>query len=246
MYYFLAMDKAISASGQKKAPSGVFVATAILLFFCSLSAADSIGFVPYYVDGTNPGDSTRQVTVEDGLALSDLPRLGELISSFASDDSEDTQAGVTVVEVPETPVKPDRIIAPDISLDLSIQNPETRDIAQLDELLKTGPARFVDSALLGQKGNVLIFAHSSRLPVVRNQMYKAFNRVSELEPGQTITLTGGGKEYLYSVTKVRRVDAEEEIIDLSAKGNRLTLVTCDTLTSKSSRFVVEAELVGRL
>jgi LPXTG-site transpeptidase (sortase) family protein len=186
------------------------------------------------------------VTVEDGLALSDLPRLGELISSFASDDSEDTQAGVTVVEVPETPVKPDRIIAPDISLDLSIQNPETRDIAQLDELLKTGPARFVDSALLGQKGNVLIFAHSSRLPVVRNQMYKAFNRVSELEPGQTITLTGGGKEYLYSVTKVRRVDAEEEIIDLSAKGNRLTLVTCDTLTSKSSRFVVEAELVGRL
>ena len=137
-------------------------------------------------------------------------------------------------------------MAASIGLDLNIQNPATRDIGTLDEILKDGPARYVDSALLGEKGNVLIFAHSSRLPVVRNQMYKAFNRVAELKPGETITLSGGGREFLYTVKSVRRADAEEELISLAKDGNKLTLVTCDTLTSKTSRFIVEAELVGEI
>ena len=49
-----AMNQAHFSHEQKKAPAGVFVSTAILIFFTSLSAADSIGFVPYYVDGTAP------------------------------------------------------------------------------------------------------------------------------------------------------------------------------------------------
>jgi LPXTG-site transpeptidase (sortase) family protein len=216
----------------ERKPKGVFIATAVMLFFLSLSAADSIGFVPYYVDGTAPHSSGTNIPpTEDALALSHLPQLGE------------EQRVSEVIEVPVA-IKPERIVITSIGLDLPIQNPETRDIAALDEVLKDGPARYVDSALLGQKGNMLVFAHSSRLPVVRNQMYKAFNRVSELESGDTITVSGDGKEYIYSVTSVRRADAEEELIDLAPTGNRLTLVTCDTLTSKTSRFIVEAELVG--
>ncbi len=227
MYDFLAMNQGFSTSPEPRAPKSVFVATAVLLFFFSLSAADSIGFVPYYIDGT----SARQV------ALSDLPELGE-----------EPVVEIPPVEVkPEVAIKPERISAPAIGLDLKIQNPETRDIEQLDTLLKNGPARYVDSALLGQKGNVLIFAHSSHLPVIHNQMYKAFNRVPELEKGDTITISGGGKDYLYSVTSVRRANAtEDELISLAQTGNKLTLVTCDTLTSKASRWILEAELVGEL
>ncbi len=221
-----------SATTPQKASPGVFVATSVLLFFATLSAADSIGFVPYYVDGTAPSERGESVVSSgDNLALSALPRLG---------DMRPVQA-----ELPEV-AAPTRIVAPAIGLDLSVLNPKTRDITALDEILKDGPARYVDSALLGEKGNVLIFAHSSRLPVVRNQMYKAFNRVAELQPGETITLYGGGKEYLYTVKSVRRADVDEELISLAKEGNRLTLVTCDTLTSKSSRFIVEAELVGEI
>lgn len=208
-----------------QSPKGAFVATAVLLFFMSLSAADSIGFVPYYIDGSAPRD----------VALSDLPELGPEVGTVSA--PADEMAALDAIE-------PERIVIDAIDLDLPIQNPETRDIGELDEVLKDGPARYVDSALLGAKGNMLVFAHSSRLPVVHNQMYKAFNRVSELKSADTITIIGGGKAYVYSVLSVRRANAEEELIDLSPTGDRLTLVTCDTLTSKSSRFIVEAELVG--
>lgn len=224
---FLAIEQPLAS---KKA----FVPVAVMLFFLSLFAADSIGFVPYYVDGSSPRTAGGSPSLSgNSVNLSDLPQLGE----------EQQVAQPTQQERGE--LYPERIVISSIDLDLPVQNPETRDIEKLYEVLRDGPARYVDSALLGQKGNMLIFAHSSRLPVVRNQMYKAFNDIYKLAPGDIVTIVGGGKEYLYSVVNVRRANAEEELIDLSPSGDRLTLVTCDTLTSKSSRWIVEAELVGK-
>ncbi|MFZ2719384.1 MAG: sortase [Minisyncoccia bacterium] len=209
-------------SSPQKPPVSVFLATTTVVFFLALSAADSVGFVPYYIDGSEPRDS---------LSIAELPELGE-------------ETLVSPIEEEETGIAPTRLQIPSIDLDLPVQNPPTRDIAALDEVLKKGSARYVDSALLGEKGNVLIFGHSSHLPVVHNQMYKAFNKVPDLKEGDSILVSGGGMEYSYRVITVKSVDAEEGIIDLAKTGNRLTIVTCDTLTSKSARFVVEAELVG--
>jgi len=57
---------------------------------------------------------------------------------------------------------------------------------------------------------------------------------------------GGGMAYIYRVSEVRRADASEELINLSpAKyGRKLTLSTCDSFTSKNSRFIVEADFIG--
>jgi LPXTG-site transpeptidase (sortase) family protein len=215
------MNQVLSQKTSKP-PFGVYLATTVVLFFCTLSVADSLGFVPYYVDGTGVPENT--------VTLSELPELGE----------------EQLVNAPENTVLPVRILAPSIGLDLPIQNIASRDITVLDEALSTGPVRYVDSAELGEEGNMLIFAHSSNVPVVRNQMYKAFNRVPDLKEGEVITVVGkDGAQYLYAVISVRKTDANEAVIDLSAKqGTKLTLSTCDTLTSKSSRFVVEADFVG--
>ena len=214
----------------RRAPAPVFMAATIVIFFLSLSAADSIGFVPCYVDGSEclPGQG------ENGaVALSNLPELG-------SDP-------VPAPEIPEAVALPVRIAIAAINLDLPVQNPNTRDIEKLDELLKDGPVRYVDSARLGEKGNVLIFAHTSHLPIVKNQMYKAFNRIPELEAGDSITIEGEGKTYLYTVRSVRKAEAQDAVIDLSPTlGQKLTLVTCDTLTSKTSRFILEADFVAAL
>lgn len=217
----------------RKAPFSVFLAASVVIFVLSLSAADSFGFVPYYVDGTEPRHTK--------VALNDLPELGEEIpfGTVVAEEKKKEAAPVAVVAVAPTHM---RINA--IGLDLPISNPSTRDLEELDTVLKNGPARYVDSALLGEKGNVLIFGHSSHLPVVHNQMYKAFNKIPELKVGDSISIEGGGKEFLYSVKSVEKVDANDGIIDLAKTGNRLTIVTCDTLTGKSSRFVLEAELVG--
>jgi LPXTG-site transpeptidase (sortase) family protein len=221
----------------KRPPFPVFLATTMVIFFSSLSAADSVGFVPYYVDGTLPA-SARENPVQQ-LALADLPMLGQPIMM------ESVPVAEAALAPSPQPVLPERLSIDAIGLDLPIHNVDSRDLGVLDIALEKGPVRYVDSALLNVPGNMLIFAHSSHLPVVRNQMFKAFNRLPELTPGDTIVVEGGGKKYLYSVVVVRRADAAEEVIDLSADaGTRLTLSTCDTLTSKSSRFVVEAEFVG--
>jgi LPXTG-site transpeptidase (sortase) family protein len=213
------MNPDFGHASSSKPPVPVFLAATIVIFFLSLSAADSIGFVPCYVDGT---ECSRSV------ALRDLPELGEKL-------------------VVSEGVLPERISIPAIALDLLVQNTPSRDLEVLTEALKDGPIRYVDSAELGERGNMLVFAHSSNLPIVYNQMYKAFNRIHELEPGDIITVSGGGKQYLYSVTSVRQTDASEEIIDLSPSvGTKLTLSTCDTLTSKTARFVVEADFLGVL
>lgn len=225
MVYYTYMSAA-----PKKPPFSVFLAASAVIFVLALSAADSIGFVPYYIDGTEPTRSAK-------LAISDLPELGEEIPFGTVVEEEAAPAD-------EIGVAPTRIRINAIDLDLPVSNPKTRDLEALDAVLKDGPARFVDSALLGEKGNVLIFGHSSHLPVVHNQMYKAFNKIPDLKAGDSISIEGGGKEYLYSVTSVTKVDAEEGIIDLSKNGKKLTIVTCDTLTGKSARFLLEAEFVG--
>lgn len=216
-----------SSDPRLKPPLPVFFATAVVIFFLTFSAADSVGFVPYYVDGTPP---TRSRPTTEAVDLAHLPTLGE----------------PQLVQAPAQTSLPVRIRIDAIGLDLPVQNPSTRDIAALDVLLQNGPARYIDSAQLGAEGNVLVFAHSSHLPVVKNQMFKAFNRIPELAGGEMIMLTGkDGKNYLYRVDGVRTADADEAVIDLRPSvGTKLTLVTCDTLTSKSSRFVLEATFVS--
>lgn len=209
----------------KRAPIPVYLSMAVVIFVCTLSAADSVGFVPCYVDDTP--------CKEERVPLSNLPTLGEEVVTSAQ------EATPTVL--------PERIIISAIDLDLPVLNPQTRDIEELDEYLKDGPVRYMDSAELGEKGNVLIFAHTSHLPVVRNQMYKAFNRIPELTAGDSITVKGDGKSYVYTVRSVRQADAEEATIDLSPTlGQKLTLVTCDTLTGKNARYILEADFVATL
>ena len=48
---------------------------------------------------------------------------------------------------------------------------------------------------------------------------------------------------MYVVRTLRQSDTSD-LIDLSADGRTLTLVTCDTLTGKSARFILEAGFVG--
>ena len=214
-------------------PIPVFISSTIVIFFLSLSAADSVGFVPYYVDGSESARTSDIVAIggSEELALSDLPELGEENQS--------------VTPSLETSL-PVRLKIPAINLDLAVQNPSTTNVDKLDGLLVNGPARYAESAKLGEVGNTILFAHSSHLPIVHNQMYKAFNRIPELKSGDTITLIGDdGKSYMYQVDTVVKADASDTKIDLSpVQGTKLTLVTCDTLTGKSARYVLSANFVG--
>ncbi|HEV3245480.1 MAG TPA: sortase [Candidatus Paceibacterota bacterium] len=207
---------------HKRPPALVFLATSVIMFALTLSAADSIGFVPCQLDNT---------CGQDSVAISSLPQLG--VEGTAPANSQG--------------VLPTEIKIPSVGIDLPVQNPSTTDVDALDALLNKGPARYVSSAELGVNGNVLIFAHSSHLPIVTNKMFQAFNQIPDVDPGASVELDGAdGKAYLYSVDSVVKADtADGTTINLDpSQGQKLTLVTCDTLTGTSARFILTAHFVG--
>lgn len=139
--------------------------------------------------------------------------------------------------------KPVRIEIPAIELEATVANPTSTSVETLDNALLDGVVRYPTSAELGEKGNVIIFGHSSYLPIVRNSAFKAFNDIQKLKDGDRILVTGNDRTYVYEVESVKQADAEEDSIPLSVSGSKLTLATCDSFGTKSDRFIVVANLV---
>jgi LPXTG-site transpeptidase (sortase) family protein len=139
--------------------------------------------------------------------------------------------------------EPLRVVIPDARVDTVINNPTETDIATLDAYLAKGAVRYPDSGYPG-KGNMFLFGHSTSLSVVRNRAYKTFNNIQNLKPGNLIEVSTAGHIYRYTVTSVRRANAEEVFVDLTRPETMLTISTCNTFGAKQERFVVEASFAG--
>lgn len=129
---------------------------------------------------------------------------------------------------------------------VSVLNPTSRSIAELDNALLKGVVRHPDSADLNeQNGNMLILGHSSYLKNVFNKNYQAFNGIQNLKWGDTITLRSRDYEYIYRVDRVYEAKASTVTIPTKSTGQKLTLATCDTFGAKEDRFIVESTLVSK-
>jgi LPXTG-site transpeptidase (sortase) family protein len=142
--------------------------------------------------------------------------------------------------IDNTAIKPERIVIDKIGVDSVVANPNTDNVATLDEYLKQGAVRYPGSGTLGF-GNMFIFAHSTGLRVVNNQAYKTFNGLKDLKAGDIIKIYGNSKLYIYEVKLVKLVDEKEALVTFDLDQNRLTLSTCNTFGAKSERYVVEAD-----
>ena len=145
---------------------------------------------------------------------------------------------------PEYPV---RIVAKSIGLDINVVNPTSTDVNDLDHELTKGVVRYPTSGLLGQNGTVLIFGHSSYLPVVYHQYYKEFDGIQNLKSGEIISVYSSDTEYRFAVQGIRVADANsagDDVVQLPNDAQYLTLITCDSFATKSNRFIVTASLVG--
>ena len=140
--------------------------------------------------------------------------------------------------------EPAKIAIPAISLAASIANPATTDVGILDGFLLKGAVRYPTSAKLGQIGNVVLFGHSSYLPIVGNQAYKTFDGIQKLAAGDVITVYSTDAAYTYRVRSVSKESAASDAgIPLSVAGRVLTLVTCNSFATKTDRFIVVADFV---
>ncbi|MFM2339877.1 MAG: hypothetical protein RLZZ360_513 [Candidatus Parcubacteria bacterium] len=163
--------------------------------------------------------------------------------------SATTTPATTTKEVEEVaPVvmaeEPVSLTIPSLDRAVTVLNPKTRDIVELDQELLKGVVRHPDSALLGEEGNVVILGHSSYLPNVMNKNFQALNGVQKMKWGDIIELESDGTEYTYRVEKVYQAKASGVTIPTDVSGKRLTLVTCNSFGAKEDRFIVEAKLLA--
>src|SRR3989338_6444479 len=159
------------------------------------------------------------------------------VSPLVAAEGLDVPAQTDRVELPA------KITIPAIGLMAAVVNPTTTAIAALDQELLKGAVRYPTSAKLGEAGNMILFGHSSYLPVVGNQAYKTFNDIQKLHAGDTIIVSSSDVAYTYRVRTVEKMNATDGAIPLNVTGRVLTLSTCDSFGKKTDRFVVTADFV---
>lgn len=177
----------------------------------------------------------------DLLPEPDTSKSLSTVTVAKASDSFPTQKEVVVTESLEKPL---RVVAKSVGVDVVVNNPVKTDIASLDASLLTGAVRYPTSAKLGENGNVVIFAHSSYLPIVKNENFKAFNGLENLSKGEIIEVYGNDVVYQYAVDRVYQADATDTRIPLTKDGKKLTLSTCNSFGDLNDRYVVEAYFVG--
>ncbi|MEX0917969.1 MAG: sortase [Candidatus Paceibacterota bacterium] len=128
---------------------------------------------------------------------------------------------------------------------VSVQNPVSRKIDDLDASLLKGAVRHPDSANFANTGNIFILGHSSYLPNVFNKNYQAFNGIQDLNFGDIVRLRSADTEYIYRVERVYKAKASDVVVPNSRGEAKLTLATCNTFGAKEDRFMVEASLVSQ-
>jgi LPXTG-site transpeptidase (sortase) family protein len=137
-------------------------------------------------------------------------------------------------------IRPDRITIPKIGVNTIIEQPNTRDVSELDRLLQNGAVHYPGSGSVSA-GNMFIFGHSTGFSVVQNPAYKAFNNLEDLSRGDEIEIFADGDIYIYKVTKVTLVNDDQALVEFNNTARTLTISTCNTFGAKQERWVVEAE-----
>lgn len=121
-------------------------------------------------------------------------------------------------------------------IDLEVMVVEGQD----PKALRYAAGHMTDTALPGEVGNCSIAGH-------RNYTFgEYFNRLDELEVGDTIEIMYNGKQYTYEVYEKFIVAPEQmEVLDPQEGEEKVvTLITCHPIVIATHRLIVRGRLVG--
>jgi LPXTG-site transpeptidase (sortase) family protein len=176
------------------------------------------------------------------LALGLVPKLDtEETPAVAVASTTVLQQTTATAQEDSSPV---RIVIERIGVDTTIVNPDNRNIETLDAALLNGVVHYPGSGNLEDVSNLFLFGHSTGFRVVQNEAFKAFNGLKDVKENDLIRVQSKTKEYVYRVTKLSLVNADNALVDLSSTHKKLTLSTCNTFGEKQERYVVEADFIG--
>jgi len=196
-------------------------------------------------------DFVPELRVEDKVEVPTIVVTTQEPTQEEIEDIEEETASHTVTVPREEPVThvatgsqvPIRIVIERIGVDTPVLSPASTDIDVLDRALLSGAVLYPGSGEAGENANMLIFGHSSYLPVVNNQAFKAFNELSKLSDGDIVHVYSESHTYSYRINDVWLARAEETVISFEASAPTLTLATCNTFGAKQERWIATAELL---
>lgn len=222
----------------------MFLSTFFIVFTLSYIVLLAIDSVPEKPDSA---------TTEEGTSLQGTEEPKEILPSVETNDevfsTEEDGSIVSEMSEPELVASAPVVLPVSISISkldrtVTVLNPISRNIADLDDALLSGVVRHPDSATLEQDGTVFILGHSSYLPQVFNKNFQAFNGIQNLEWGDLIEVTSDNLVYEYRVEKVYRARAQDLTVPIAGTGKMLTLATCNSFGTTDDRYIVEAKQVG--
>lgn len=110
--------------------------------------------------------------------------------------------------------------------------------------LEHGVAHYSQSSPIGSKGLSVIAGHSSNFSFAAGDYNNVFARLNDMNMGDVITITQGGKTYTYKVTnkKITKPDWQE-IYQPEAGKEQIALLTCYPIGTSWKRLVVIATRV---
>jgi LPXTG-site transpeptidase (sortase) family protein len=112
---------------------------------------------------------------------------------------------------------------------------------QVEESLNQGILSLTSFVPPEKNGQMLLFGHSSDYPWNNNPYATVFTLLPQVQQGDLITITNGGREYQYHVQKTLVTEAGlEEITSVPIASNQLILSTCYPIGFFSKRFNVIA------
>lgn len=138
------------------------------------------------------------------------------------------------------------LIIPKINAQLPVVYDEpTIDEDKVETALERGVVHYGTTPNPGEKGNGVIFGHSSNNIFNKGKYKFAFSLLRRMEVGDTFIVQKDSKRYVYKVTD-KKVVSPSEVSVLSAQTGKvatMTLITCDPPGTSLNRLVVTGDQI---
>jgi len=140
-----------------------------------------------------------------------------------------------------------KVIIPKINVEIPVvYDVPTIEEAAVEKGLERGVVHYATTPNPGEKGNVVVFGHSSN-NILNPGKYKfAFVLLSRLDTGDVFYLQKDGKRYAYKVFEKKIVEPTDiSVLDpVPSKVATATLITCDPPGTSLHRLVVVGEQIS--
>lgn len=139
-----------------------------------------------------------------------------------------------------------KVVIPKINVEIPVvyDEPSVEEKA-LQNALERGVVHYASTASPGEKGNAVIFGHSSNNILNKGQYKFAFVLLSKLENGDVFYLTKDGTRYAYRVYEKKIVKPTDlGVLGATDKPATATLITCDPPGTSLNRLVVIGEQIS--